>query len=145
VTHQIIYRCKKITVVPQKLIYYYQHPESITNKKFHVGKLDYLEALNNRISFYDKNNLTELSQIAYDEYLHALIWEYSRARDLLSDKSVMKDIKNRFRIVYKKGYTSKRYPKETSRFLKAFNINPELIVFYWRVNSKIGQIFRGRK
>ena len=86
VTHEILYRCDKIAVVTQKMVYYYQHADSIMNRKFHVGKLDYLEALKNRVLFFKTNHLLELESIAYDEYLHSLIWEYSRARDLINNK-----------------------------------------------------------
>lgn len=137
ITHQILYRCQKIAVLPQKLIYYYQHPHSIMNEKFHVGKLDYLEALKMRISFFEEHDLRELASIAYDEYLHSLIWEYSRARDLLADRKAMKDIVSRFRAAYRRGYASKRYPNETARFLGTFCFNPELIIWNWRISSKL--------
>lgn len=137
VTHQVLHRCKRIAVIQSKLTYYYQHPDSIMNKKYHVGKLDYLDACKNRICFFQEQGYTQLSQIAYDEYLHSLIWEYSRARDLLADKSVMRNIKNRFREVYKAGYSSSRYPSETKGYLRAFDINPEVIIWYWRLSSKL--------
>ena len=135
ITHQILYRCHSIAVVPYPLIYYFQHADSIMNKPFHVGKLDYLEALNNRVVFFREHGLSDLTEIAYDEYLHSLIWEYSRARDLLENRPAMLDIVARFRAAYKKGYSSKRYPKETARYLSAFNRNPEWIIRYWKLQS----------
>ena len=137
VTHQVLYRCKSIVVVEDKLTYYYQHGDSIMNKKYHVGKLDYLEACKNRISFFKNNNLLELEHIAYAEYLHSLIWEYSRARDLLADRQVMTNIVQRYREVYVKGYSSIRYPAETKRYLALFNFNPELLVLYWKISAKL--------
>lgn len=136
-THEILFKCKKIAIVPEKMIYYYQHEESIMNQRFNVKKLDYLSALENRIAFFDLHRLDDLKEKAYDVYLHSLIWEYSRARDILTSKDIMKDIHNRFRRAYIQGYASKRYPEETKLFLKIFNINPELIVLYWRIKSKI--------
>lgn len=141
VTHQILYRCDKIAVLPQKLVYYFQYPESIMNKKFHVGKLDYLGALKQRIEFYRNHDLNELTQIAYDEYIHALIWEYSRAKDLLADKKVMEGIIGSYRSIYQKGYSSKRYPKENELFLRVFNFNPELIMLYWKITAKLKKEF----
>lgn len=142
VTHQILYQCKKIAVIPEKLVYYFENPCSIMNKEFHVGKLDYLPALKERIEFYEFHHLETLQQIAYDEYLHALIWEYSRVKDLLSDKVQMKRIKRLFNQVYKKGYASKRYPAENTLFLGIFNINPESVMLYWKVSGKIKKIFK---
>ncbi len=137
VTHRILYDCKRIAVVSNKLVYYYQHSESIMNSKFNVKKLDYLQALNERILFFQEKQLNELERMAYDDYLHSLIWEYSRVRDILHDRNMQNDIKNRFREVYTKGYSSKRYPQETAIFLYAFYIDPELIVLYWKISSKI--------
>lgn len=137
VTHQLLYKAKKIAVVDQKLVYYYQHPDSIMNKKYHVGKLDYLDASKQRISFFQERGLTELASIAYDEYLHSLIWEYSRARDLLADKAVMEEIKLRFREVYREGYSSQRHESENARFLHHFYKNPERIIWYWRISAKL--------
>ena len=136
-THQILVKCRRIAVIPQKLSYYFQHPDSIMNKKYHVGKLDYLEACKNRIEFLKEHGLDELSNIAYEEYLHSLIWEYSRARDLLADKKVMADIVERYRKSYERGYESKRYQNENRIFLWAFYINPELIAWYWKISAKL--------
>lgn len=136
VTHQILLKCNRVAVVPCKLVYYFQHPDSIMHAPFHTGKLDYLEALKERIDFFHVNCLPELESIAYDEYLHALIWEYSRARDILGNREAMKDIANRFHAAYRKGYASKRYPKETTQFLSAFNTNPEWIIAYWKLKGK---------
>jgi glycosyltransferase involved in cell wall biosynthesis len=135
-THKILYRCGRIAVVPQKMVYYFQRETSIMNAKFHVKKLDYLEGLKERIVFFEQHGLNDLAEIAYDEYLHALVWEYSRVRDLLGDTAAMRDISMRYRNAYRKGYASKRYPKETARFLRAFYHNPEWIIVYWKINSK---------
>lgn len=142
VTHEILFRCKKIAVMDAKLIYYYQHSESIMNQRFHAGKLDYLDALKGRITFYKQNKLNELESIAYDEYLHSLIWEYSRARDILSNKTEMKKIKKSYRDSYLIGYSNKRYPEENSFFLGVFELNPELIIIYWKIRGKVNNMLR---
>ena len=145
VTHQLLFQCDKIAVTEAKLIYYYQHPDSIMNKKFHVGKLDYLDALKQRIAFYKQHELSDLASIAYDEYLHSLIWEYSRARDLLANKDAMDKIRESYHEAYEKGYCSKRYPKETTLFLRAFDLNPEFIITYWKIAGKLKSMTKGRK
>ena len=140
VTHQILYKANKIIVCNQKLLYYFHHDDSIMHKPFHLGKLDYLEALKERIGFFNSHKFAALEIIAYEEYLHSLMWEYSRVRDILHDLNAKKEIKNRYREIYKKGYSSKRYPQETSVFLRAFYINPELIMLYWKINSFLKRI-----
>ena len=44
-THHLIFVSSRIAVLNQKLWYYYQHDSSIMNQPFHIGKLDYLDAL----------------------------------------------------------------------------------------------------
>lgn len=136
-THQLIFRCNRIVILGDELYYYYEHQDSIMHQKYNVKKLDYLEALKQRIIFFQTHNLKDLEKKAYDEYLHSLIWEYSRAHDLLADKKIMKNIKKRFREIYVNGSSSDRYPLETRTFLTVFSINPEWIIWYWRISAKM--------
>ena len=141
VTHKILYRCNRIAVTSQKMLYYYQHPESIMNRKFHIKKLDYLEALKRRIDFFEENKLEKLKIIADDEYIHSLIWEYSRTRDSIKNKDAMSEIVSRYRKIYKWGYSSKRYPQETKLFLWLFYLNPEFVMLYWKIEAKLKRVF----
>lgn len=141
-THKLLYKCEKIAVVKDQLFYYFQRPESIMNTAFSLKKLDYLQALVERVDFFTLHNLSDLEQIAYDELLHALIWEYSRTRDVLHSKDGMAYVHALFKQVYQKGYTSSRYPKENTRFLTVFNRNPEWIVQYWRCSSLLHRVFK---
>lgn len=141
-THKLIYRCEKIAVLGDPLFYYFQRPNSIMNSSFSTKKLDYLQALVERVDFFSSHHLKELAGIAYDELLHALIWEYSRTRDVLGNKEGMNYVTNLFRQNYRKGYASKRYPKETARFLAAFNHNPEWIILYWKVSARLNRVMK---
>lgn len=141
-THKLLYRCNQIAVLDTPLIYYFQRPDSIMNTKFNLQKLDYLQALVERLDFFAAHNLEELESIAYDELLHSLIWEYSRTRDMLNNKEGMKYVASLFRQVYEKGYASRRYPKETARFLAVFNKNPEWIILYWKISGKLNGIIK---
>ena len=141
-THKLLYRAKKIAVLEDVLYYYYQHGTSIMNSNFSLKKLDYLQALVERVAFFEEHNLPDLAQTAYDELLHSLIWEYSRTRDLLHSREGMDYVIRLFREHYRKGYASLRYPKETARFLGAFGRNPEWIVWYWRISGKLNKILK---
>jgi glycosyltransferase involved in cell wall biosynthesis len=143
-THQVLYRCRRIAVTDQVLTYYYQHGGSIMNRPFHAGKLDYLDALEERILFFREKKMEDLAGAALDEYLHALIWEYSRTRDILKDRGASRNIKERFRKWYRKGYASSRYPDETVAFLGRFCRNPEAVILQWRMEGLIRKI-HGRK
>ena len=141
-THKLLYRCQRIAVLDEPLFYYFQRPGSIMNASFSMKKLDYLQALVERVDFFDAHDLHDLAQTAYDELLHALIWEYSRTRDLLNSAEGMAYVTALFRQIYKKGYASRRYPRETAAFLAAFNRNPEWIMLYWKVSGKLKQLFK---
>lgn len=141
-THKLLYRCERIALLDAPLFYYYQRPGSIMNAAFSMKKLDYLQALVERVEFFAEHGLEELEQIAYDELLHSLVWEYSRTRDLLNSKPGMDYVAALFRQVYKKGYASRRYPGETARFLAVFNRNPEWIILYWKISGKLKQRFK---
>ena len=141
-THKLLYRCKTIAVLQDPLFYYFQRPGSIMNASFSMKKLDYLQALVERVEFFEDHGLRELAETAYDELLHSLIWEYSRTRDVLNSEDGMKYVIGLFRQVYQKGYASQRYPKETARFLSAFNKNPEWITLYWKISGKLSRIFK---
>lgn len=141
-THKLLYRCERIAVLDEPLFYYFQRPGSIMNAAFSMKKLDYLQALVERVEFFASHGLSELKSIAYDELLHSLIWEYSRTRDMLHSREGMEYVTTLFRQVYKKGYASRRYPSETAIFLAAFNRNPEWVVLYWRITGKLKRIFK---
>ena len=141
-THKLLYRCVRIAVLDIPLFYYFQRSDSIMNASFTIKKLDYLPALVERVDFFAAHNLKELECIAYDELLHSLIWEYSRTRDVLNSEDGMKYVTDLFHQVYQKGYASQRYPKETARFLSAFNKNPEWIILYWKISGKLRRIFK---
>lgn len=141
-THKLLYRCNRIAVLDEPLFYYYQRPSSIMNASFSMKKLDYLQALVERVEFFAAHDLPELEQIAYDELLHSLIWEYSRTRDVLHSRQGMDYVTGLFRQVYRKGYASRRYPGETALFLAAFHCNPEWIILYWKVSGKLKQLFK---
>lgn len=141
-THKLLYRCGRIAVLDEPLFYYFQRPGSIMNASFSMKKLDYLQALVERVEFFASANLDELESVAYDELIHALIWEYSRTRDMLHSRESMDYVATLFRQVYKKGYASRRYPNETAAFLAAFNRNPEWISLYWKIAGKLKQIFK---
>lgn len=141
-THKLLYRCDRIAVLDEPLFYYYQRPGSIMNASFSMKKLDYLQALVERVEFFAAHDLPELERIAYDELLHSLIWEYSRTRDVLHSRQGMDYVTGLFRQVYRKGYTSRRYPGETALFLAVFRRNPEWIILYWKVSGKLKQLFK---
>lgn len=71
-----------------------------SRKKLYIEKLDYLGAFEERIHFFKKLGYAELVEKARIQYLHSLIWEYSRAKDILHNKEMVKHIKREYRKYY---------------------------------------------
>lgn len=144
ITHTIIDRCSRIALLDEVLFYYYRRENSIMNAVFSLPKLDYLQALVDRVRFFADRRMTDLQEKAYDELLHSLVWEYSRTRDLLNSQPGMDYVMKLFRENYRKGYSNKRYPGENKWFLAVFDRNPEWIVLYWKISAKLSEIFKKR-
>ena len=60
-----------------------------------------------------------------------------RPKVIYKNKKAMKDIKERFREIYQKGYASQRYSDENKMFLTLFCINPEITMLYWKIKGKV--------
>ena len=109
------------------------------NSIFHLKKLDYLGALEERIVFLHERNLLDLERKQYDELLHALIWEYSRVRDILHDKEAQTSIHAMFKKYYKRNHES-FYPSDTKFLRWLFYVNPELVILYWKIFGRLERI-----
>ena len=55
ILHRLIGSCNCISMRPEKLYFYYQHPSSIMNLPYTAGRLDVLDAYADRMDYYLKN------------------------------------------------------------------------------------------
>lgn len=136
-SHHLINNCKKIVFTDEVMYYYYQWPESILGKKLYIEKLDYLGAFEERIHFFDKLGFKELSEKARIQYLHSLIWEYSRAKDILKNKPMVKHIKKEYRKYYSFGTQNEDVKNETKMYMLRFYLSPYLTDFFAKVRCKL--------
>ena len=140
-SHHLINNCKKIVYTNQIMYYYYQWSESILGKKLHINKLDYLGAFEERIHFFESLDYTELKEKARKQYLHALIWEYSRAKDILKNKEMVKKIVKKYRKYYKFGTYNNDFKNETKIYMFQFYVSPFFTDLMgkikWRLNKRI--------
>lgn len=51
IIHKLLYQCRKVTVIIDELYYYVQRADSITEAKYHIGKMDACEAMLDRADF----------------------------------------------------------------------------------------------
>lgn len=68
-TYKIFYQGEKIAVIPECLYNYRQTNSSITGKKYNLKRLNLLEALEERMEFFKKNNEKKLYDLTLKYYL----------------------------------------------------------------------------
>lgn len=137
-SHKLIARCHSIAYVESPLYYYYQRDTSILGKSFNEKKLHYLIALKERISFFNDLNLKNIEELALKHYLHSLIWEFSRAKDILKNKELVNKIVKEYRKYYRFGIFNEKYKHETKLYMLLFYISPYLTDLIDKMKSKVG-------
>ena len=136
-SHHLINKCQKIVYTDQIMYYYYKWPESILGKKIYKAKLDYLDAFEERIQFFESLGYDELQEKARIQYLHALIWEFSRAKDILHDSETVKIIVKQYRKYYTLCTTNQEIENETRGYMFCFYVSPYLRNFIDKVKCKL--------
>ena len=90
-TYKLIYKSNKIVYTNKKLYYYRNTPNSIMNSSFNLKKLDYFEALEERIGFFNKVNNNKMKAKTIIHYYFRLIESYYSDKDI-NDKEKMEAI-----------------------------------------------------
>lgn len=70
-TPKILFKANKISIIEEELYYYRQTPNSIMNSQFNISNLDFLEAIDDRLSFITENKL----DILYKKCIYQLSFE----------------------------------------------------------------------
>ena len=68
-TYKIFYQVEEVAVIPECLYNYRQTNSSITGKKYNLKRLNLLEALEERMEFFKKNNEKKLYDLTLKYYL----------------------------------------------------------------------------
>ena len=106
---------------------------------FHTKPLDYLGAFEERIHFFESLGYDELKEKARIQYLHALIWEFSRAKDILHDSEMVKTIVKQYRKYYTLGTMNQEIKNETREYMFTFYVSPYLRDFIDKVKCKLSR------
>ena len=81
VMHEIYDRAKKGVYLHRKLYAYYQMPQSITRAAFSAKRLDWFDALDARISYFEQKGERDQVSLAKEARANAAIHYYYRMRD----------------------------------------------------------------
>jgi glycosyltransferase involved in cell wall biosynthesis len=77
-TYKLFYRSNKIVICDKKYYYYFQSPNSIIRSNFNVKKLDYAEAIEERIAFFKEKGMDHYYNLALKKYALWLLNFYYR-------------------------------------------------------------------
>jgi len=135
--HHLIHKCRILVYTEKTLYYYYKWSESILGKTLYIEKLDYLGAFEERILFFEKLGYLELKETARVQYLHSLIWEYSRAKDILKNKPMVRHVKKEYRKYYSFGTRNRHATTETAIYMFSFFLSPWYTDFLGKVKNKM--------
>lgn len=90
-TYKLIYQAKKIVYFPEQLYYYYQRNNgSIMRSSYNEKRLDYIEAMEERLQFYKQKEEKELYEITFQNYCYMLVQHYACCRLYLKDKKILR-------------------------------------------------------
>lgn len=101
--HKIFFRAKKISHLDIELYAYRQRENSITTSKYSLKKLDAIEALEDRMNFYEKNSLHNLKEKTRALYMYLLrknIMEIS-ANDINEKEKYISELSIKLKDSYK--------------------------------------------
>lgn len=107
IIHHLLGRTSKIVYDKNKLYYYFQRKNSITNN-YSIKNLDVIEALEDRIEFFKKQNLNKYYDLSLKVYANTLMYHYGNIKSSIKNYKIIKiNLRAKFNNVYKKIMFSK--------------------------------------
>jgi len=100
IIHKLFFNSKRVVYLDKELYYYYQRQDSITKKQISPKRLDALDALKERGSFFEINNLTSLKESNEKMMFYCCLKQYVDFRDI-KNSLVCNRLKKRLRELYK--------------------------------------------
>ena len=125
-TYKLFYWSKKIVVSDKKYYYYFQSPNSIIRSNFSIKKLDYAEAMEERIQFFKENKLISLYDLALKKYaLWLLNFYYRNYKSINNLPEVKQLLLSKYSNIESLISANSSYPKRLRTILHlAPSINP---------------------
>lgn len=136
IVHQVLYKSNIVVYTPKKLYYYLQRENSITGESFNIKRTDYLEALTERIYFYNEKNLDYLKEKTEYQYLKLYFKYYFKVKNDLKDTEKVKKLKQNFIDTFRTLSKSNIYSKKEKLSWIIFIINSSLYEEYYKYKLK---------
>ena len=121
-----IYGAKTVASIPHSLYFYRTNPDSTTQSRFSMKKLDYLWALEGIIRFYSSVGYTTLRERFGTLYAEEAAGDYHRVKYELNDPKAARDIEKAARRL------RREIPFTKAQFETMFSaMHPKLTRLYW--------------
>jgi len=139
VIHHIIQTAQKFVFTDAILYYYYHNKYSFTNEKYKLSKLDALEAIKDRVLFFEKYEYNHLLQKGINNYLHlTIIHYYLVQKHYPLEKEVKKKLTQEFKTVFIK--YNDILSMENKKELRLFFVHPILHNKFIEIRKKLSRI-----
>ena len=136
IIHKLFYKSNKVVSCSKKLYYYFENDKSIMRKKFNVNRIDVIEAMEKRMSFFREKALTELEYKTQNMFLYYFFPYYYKAKFELKDSNCLKKMKKQFKRNYKYLLKNPNYNLKAKVLWLTFIVNPFVFYLIWNKRSK---------
>lgn len=97
-TYKLFYAATKVVAIDSEFYYYYQSPNSMIRSPFSARKMEYAEAMEERLTFFREKRLTDLYTLAQKKYcLWILYFYYMYSNELQNFPELKKNLLQRFK------------------------------------------------
>ena len=135
ITYKILYFQEKVSIIKDYLYNYRQTDNSITHSKFDYKKLDYLEAVEERVHFFKENEEEFFYNKTLEKYANKIIDYYSAFNHKVKDSgNEQKELLNKFNKIYKEINKLKVSKKRKIKYLM-FKYCPNLLMKIFKRDS----------
>lgn len=128
-TYKVFDQANKVVRLNEELYFYRQTPNSIMNSKFELSRLNYLEALQEQLTYFSEHKNKQLYTYVLANYDSALRNTYLNVKKYLNDIELLEDIKSMQK------HTCKLVIKS-----KDINYRKKILSIIFSINSNIYEI-----
>lgn len=100
-TYKYYAKAKKIVWLDLPLYYYFSRSDSIMTQTFSVKRLDCLQALRERLEYFDGKNDTELVKLSVQRYVKLSLWMLDQIKNQEAHSLYKAELKRLRSIVYR--------------------------------------------
>ena len=136
--HRILGSAKTIVCLMQPLYYYYKMPGSIMNRAFSYARYDALDALQDRIDFFDSRDMDFDADMAALRYCFICVELYRRTvQEIDANDSHLKMLYENLERNAKRVLACERFDEDLQTLMKSWLQDPLAgeIPYYWPIAS----------